>query len=71
MPLLAGQVTDPIRIGDDLVILQIVERQPSRYPGYEEAKPQMLQRLQTEILEKVKRQWLDELKGRTHVEVRL
>jgi peptidyl-prolyl cis-trans isomerase SurA len=71
MPLEAGQVTDPIRIGENLIILQLLERQASRFRGYEEAKPEMLQRLQTEILEKAKRKWLDELKSRTHLDVRL
>jgi peptidyl-prolyl cis-trans isomerase SurA len=70
-PLDAGQVTDPIRSVDSIVILQLMERQASRYTTYEDAKPEMLQRLQTEILDKAKRKWLDELKGRTHLDVRL
>jgi peptidyl-prolyl cis-trans isomerase SurA len=70
-----GQVTDPIKVVDkdgySFVIVQLVERQPSHYSGYEPAKQEMLQRLQTEILEKAKRKWLDELKARTHLDVRL
>jgi peptidyl-prolyl cis-trans isomerase SurA len=70
-----GQVTDPIKIlsprGPNLVIVQLVERQASRYTSYEAARQEMLQRLQTEILEKAKRKWLDELKARTHLDVRL
>jgi peptidyl-prolyl cis-trans isomerase SurA len=31
----------------------------------------MLQRLQAEILEKAKRRWLEDLKKRTHIDVRL
>jgi hypothetical protein len=31
----------------------------------------MVQRLQAEILQKAKRQWLDELRRRTHLEIRL
>lgn len=71
MALEPGQVTEPIKIADALVILQLAERQASRYRTYDEAKPEMLQRLQTEILEKAKRKWLDELKSRTHLDVRL
>ena len=71
MALEPGQVTEPIKIADALVILQLAERQASRYRTYDEAKPEMLQRLQTEILEKAKRKWLDELKSRTHLNVRL
>jgi peptidyl-prolyl cis-trans isomerase SurA len=66
-----GQVTDPIRIADAIVILQLIERQASRYHAYDDAKPEMLNRLQTEILDKAKRKWLDELKSRTHLDVRL
>lgn len=66
-----GQVTDPIRVPGAIVIVWLAERQASRYASYDQAKPEMLQRLQTEILEKAKRKWLDELKGRTHVDVRL
>jgi peptidyl-prolyl cis-trans isomerase SurA len=66
-----GQVTDPIRIGDNILIVQLWERQASRFHSYDEAKPEMLQRLQAEILEKAKRKWLDELKSRTHLDVRL
>jgi peptidyl-prolyl cis-trans isomerase SurA len=70
-----GQVTDPIKVsspqGDNLVIVQLVERQESRYTTYEAAKQEMLQRLQSEILEKAKRKWLEELKSRTHLDVRL
>ena len=76
MAIEAGQVTEPIWIigarGErNLVIVQLVERQASRYTTYEAGKQEMLQRLQTEILEKAKRKWLEELKGRTHLDVRL
>jgi peptidyl-prolyl cis-trans isomerase SurA len=66
-----GQVTDPIKIADAIVVLQLAERQASRYTTYEAAKNEMLQRLQTEILEKAKRKWLEELKAHTHLDVRL
>jgi peptidyl-prolyl cis-trans isomerase SurA len=70
-----GQVSDPTRVigprGDNLVIVQLLERQGSRYTGYEAAKPEMIQRLQSEILDKAKRKWLEELKSRTHLDVRL
>ena len=71
MALDPGQVTDPIREPDAIVILQLRERQASHYTDFEAAKPEMLSRLQSEILEKAKRKWLDELKGRTHLDVRL
>jgi peptidyl-prolyl cis-trans isomerase SurA len=71
----AGGVTDPMRItgalGDNLVIVQVIERQDSHYTTYDAAKQEMLQRLQAEILEKAKKKWLEELKARTHLDVRL
>src|SRR5262249_51368389 len=72
----AGQITEPIRVigprGDsNLVIVQLVERQASRYTTYEASRNEMIQRLQSEILDKAKRKWLDELKSRTHLDVRL
>lgn len=66
-----GQVSDPVRVEDAIVIVWLAERQASRYTTYEAAKPEMLNRLQTEILEKAKRKWLDELKSRTHLDIRL
>ncbi|MDI1445387.1 peptidylprolyl isomerase [Polyangium sp. 6x1] len=71
MPLEPGQVTDVVEMEKGLVIMKLVSRQPSRYTTYEAAKGEMVQRLQTEILEKAKRKWLDELKKRTHLDVRL
>lgn len=71
LPLEPGQVSDPVNVGEALVILTVTSRQPSRFTTYDAAKPEMLQRLQGEILEKAKRKWLEELKGRTHLDVRL
>ena len=58
------------KVRSGTMFLRLVH-QPSRYTTYEEAKGEMLQRLQGEILEKAKRKWLEELKGRTHLDVRL
>src|SRR6185436_10194205 len=66
-----GQVAEPVEVGGALAILRLESRQPSRYTTYEAAKAEMVQRLQTEILEKAKRKWLEELKSHTHLDVRL
>lgn len=66
-----GQVADPVEVGGALAILRLESRQPSRYTTYEAAKAEMVQRLQTEILERAKRKWLEELKSHTHLDVRL
>lgn len=66
-----GQVAEPVETGGALVILTLLSRQPSRYTTYEAAKGEMVQRLQAEIIEKAKRKWLEELRARTHLDVRL
>ncbi|WP_433933984.1 peptidylprolyl isomerase [Sorangium cellulosum] len=66
-----GEVTGPMRAGDAFVVMKLLSRQPSRFTTLEAARPEILQRLQGEILQKAKQKWLDELKRGTHVEVRL
>jgi peptidyl-prolyl cis-trans isomerase SurA len=71
MALEPGEVSDPIVMDRAIVILKLQTRRASRFKGYEEHKDEMVQRLQTEILEKAKRKWLEELNRRTRVEQRL
>ena len=71
MALEPGEVSEPVEAGDALVVLSLQSRQASRYTTYEAGKQEMVQRLQTDILEKAKRKWLEELKGKSHLDVRL
>lgn len=71
LPLEPGQVTGPVRVADAIVVLKLIDRQASRYTTFEEARPEMIQRLQAEILEKAKRKWIEDLKRKTHLDVRL
>lgn len=71
LPLEPGQIAGPIEAGDAVVVLKLIERQASRYTTFEDARNEMIQRLQADILDKAKRKWLDELRRRTHVDVRL
>lgn len=71
MSLEPNGVSEPVMVADALVVMKLLSRQPSRYSNLEEAQNEMLARLQAEILEKAKRKWLEELKRRTHVDVRL
>jgi len=71
MTLEPGEVSEPITVDRGIVIFRLISRQASRYKSYEEHKDEMVQRLQTEILEKAKRKWLEELNQRTRVEQRL
>ena len=71
MQLEPGGVAAPMRAGDAIVVMKLLSRQPARYTTLEAARPEMMQRLQVDILEKAKRKWLEELKRRTHLDVRL
>lgn len=71
MALEPGEISDPVMMERGIVILKLESRRPSRFKGYEAHKDEMVGRLQTEILEKAKRKWLEELNRRTRVEQRL
>lgn len=72
MVLEPGQVAEPTKYGDAVVVIKLLSRQPSRYAaGFEAAKQEMIGRLQGEIMERAKKKWLEELKARMHVTVRL
>jgi len=66
-----GEVANPVRVGQAFVVMKLISRQPSRYTSFKEARPEMIQRLQAEIMDKAKKKWLEELRRRTHVDVRL
>ncbi len=65
-----GEFSQPFRFGDTIVIMTVLSRQPSRYTTFEAAKPEMVQRVQNEIVLRERTAWIEELKKRTHVEVR-
>lgn len=71
LPIEPGHVAGPIQAGDAIAVIKLMDRQASRYTTLETARGEMLQRLQADILEKAKRRWLEELKKRTHIDVRL
>jgi len=66
-----GEVTAPLRQGDAWLVLKLVERAEGQIPDYEKAKPQLQSRVYGEKMEQTRRQWLDSLRKRTHVEIRL
>ncbi len=71
MKLEKDEVTDPIEIGDAIGVIKLVSRQPSHYSTFDEARDEMVARLQNELLAKEKEQWIEELKRRTHVDPRM
>jgi peptidyl-prolyl cis-trans isomerase SurA len=66
-----GEVGAPVRSGNTLVIIKLLERAESSLPSYEKATGQLQQRVQMRKMEKARRTWLDGLRKRTHVEIRL
>jgi peptidyl-prolyl cis-trans isomerase SurA len=66
-----GEVTPPLRQGDAWIVLKLIERSGSQIPDYEKAKPQLQARVYGEKMEAARRQWLDGLRKRTHVDIRL
>lgn len=66
-----GEVSAPLRLGDAWLVIKLVERGPSQLPGYEKAKPQLQSRVYAEKMDAARRQWLDSLRKRTHVDIRL
>ena len=71
MRLEPGEISDPLEIGDAIGVLQLVSRQKSVYTSFEDARDEMVQRLENTLLQKEKEQWIEELKHRTHVEKRM
>lgn len=67
----AGEITDPVLSDGAWIILKVIERAPSSLPSYADAEPQLMQRVQMRKMEKARRRWLDDMRKRTHVEVRL
>jgi peptidyl-prolyl cis-trans isomerase SurA len=66
-----GDVSAPLRLGDAWLVIKLVERAPSQLPEYEKAKPQLQTRVYAEKMDTARRQWLDGLRKRTHVDIRL
>jgi peptidyl-prolyl cis-trans isomerase SurA len=66
-----GSISAPFRFKGDWVVLRVVGRDASRLPSFEDARDELLQRIYGEQMQKARRQWIDELRRATYVEVRL
>jgi peptidyl-prolyl cis-trans isomerase SurA len=64
-------VSAPFQFKNDLVILKVVGRDPSELPSLEDARDELMQRAYGEQMERARRQWIDELRHGTYVDVRL
>lgn len=66
-----GDVSTPIRSGNDWVIMRLVQREQSELPTYQEARVQLRQRVYMDKMQKGRDLWLKQLRKQTHVDVRL
>lgn len=66
-----GGVSSPIRVGNQFVVMKLVERAESTLPGYAEAQRQLRERAYMQKMDRARQQWINGLRRQTHVEVRL
>lgn len=66
-----GEVSAPIRTGDRFIVVKLIEREQSNLPSFEESTEELHQRVYMEKMNKARRHWLDSLRRRSHVEIRL
>jgi peptidyl-prolyl cis-trans isomerase SurA len=66
-----GEVSAPVLVGENLVVLKVLARAESELPDYEEAQRELGERVYMEKMAQAKKTWLDGLRRQHHVEVRL
>jgi peptidyl-prolyl cis-trans isomerase SurA len=66
-----GGVSAPVRFKNDIVILKVIWREPSQLPALENARDELMQRTYAEQMDKARKQWLEEMRRGTYVDVRL
>jgi len=65
------EVGEPFRFKDAIVIMTVLSRQPSRYTSLDAVRAEITERVRADKLQKVKEKWLQDLRRRTHVDIRL
>lgn len=66
-----GDTSEPVKLDGAWAVFRLVERDDSRLPAYEEAKPRLQSSVYAEKMDKAKRHWLQSLRRGVHVDVRL
>lgn len=66
-----GEVSPPVKHGGDWVILQVIERPPSELPPFDDVREEMHEQVYMEKMAEAREHWLEGLRKRTHVEIRL
>jgi peptidyl-prolyl cis-trans isomerase SurA len=71
MGLEVGQLSEPTRVNGELWILKLVERAPSELPPFRAVERELANRVYMQKLDRAQRDWLQSLRKRSHVEIRL
>jgi peptidyl-prolyl cis-trans isomerase SurA len=71
MNLEVGESSPPERLDDDYVIVRVNSRDASQLPPFDEARRELGDRVYMDKMNQARRTWLDSLRRRNHVEVRL
>ncbi len=71
MKLEVGGVSSPFRFKNDLVVLKVVSRDTSQLPTLDDVRDELLQRTYAEQMDKARKQWIEEMRHGTYVDVRL
>ncbi len=66
-----GESSPPMALDGDYVILRVNSRDASQLPPFEEARRELGDRVYMDKMSQARRTWLDGLRRRNHVEVRL
>ena len=71
MALEAGGASPPVAVDGDFVILRVNSRDASQLPPFDDARRELGDRVYMDKMNQARRVWLDGLRRRNHVEVRL
>jgi len=66
-----GGVSAPFKYKGDLVIIKLTARDSSQLPGLDDVRDELLQRTYAEQMDKARKQWIEEMRHGTYVDVRL
>ena len=71
MALEVGEASAPLHMDDDYVIVRVDSRDASQLPSFDDARRELGDRVYMDKMGQARRTWLDGLRRRNHVEVRL
>ncbi len=66
-----GESSQPLRVDNDYVIVRVNSRDASQLPSFDDARREIGDRVYMDKMGQARRSWLDGLRRRNHVEIRL